>query len=301
MNFRQLFTFLVLLAGSQAIFAQGPHDRLVEITQSKANDIISALSVTDEIAARVSKVYINEAISIEDIIVNAEPDVAIINEIHFLEQVRINQMRNMLDDATFKLYQYILEEQEVQQDSRFDSLQIYLDNEDLKQNTLTYFDDNVVPYLIYYHQTFFKPALRQKHYWRINQSRQSLYKYEEMKRADKEGIIEAAKLDQALINLSNSIVSLKKIRKRYKDELDYISVALGPMERIWSDDFIAMCKEQFADDVYLRIKAYSHSMNAYGMDYLLGELSLVLFDVWNPRSYVESRETLVELFRENIK
>jgi hypothetical protein len=257
--------------------------------------------VEADIAARLTTVYENEALAVEDLIVNAEPEVAIIKQIHFLEQVRINQVRNMLDEERFKLYEHILDTEAEREQSQFDSLQIYLDNEQLKEATLVYYDENVVPYLIYYHQTFFKPALKQKHYWKINESRQTLYEYEALKSDVAEVRDEEADLQDALDDLDKSIVDLKKIRKRYRDELDYITVALGPMERIWSDDYINMVKEQFADDVYLKIRDYSHSMNAYGMDYLLGELSLVLFDVYNPRSYIESRENLSEVFRHTIR
>ena len=67
------------------------------------------------------------------------------------------------------------------------------------------------------------------------------------------------------------------------------SVGLAAMEMVLE------VQRQFDDATYLKIKDHTYTIKAYGMDYLLGQLSLVLFDIFEPRSYLDNRETLLLL------
>jgi len=267
-------------------FSQGAHDLLVKITKEKASAISSNLGLTDDVPAKLENIYVRYAVAIEDLIVSAEPDVEIVKKIAFLESSRDKLVETLLDDEQSDLYVHLLESMDMQERSEFDSLQVYLSSDSFRDATLQYYDENVAPYITFYHQSYFKPSLKQKHVWKINQSRYDI-------------IMFSAGLDSTgNINIDKSINTLKKIRKRYKDQLDYISVALGPMQREWTSDYIKMVKNHFDDDIYQKIADHTWSMNAYGMHYIVGELSMVLYDVWYPRSYIENRETLMELFSE---
>ena len=284
-----------------SLHTQAQHERLIDITKGMAAEYATAIGLEIEKVEQFMDIYVKEALAVEDIIVNADPEVAMIGQIQVLESERINQVKSLVNETQFELYRYVLQQEAQQSVSRFDSLEIHMGNETFRTQTADYYDENVVPYLIYYHQTYFKPALRQKHIWKINQARQAIYQYDYLKEAIKDDRTLGNDMADAIADLDRSISSLKKIRKRYRDELDYISVALGPIERQWTEDYIKIVQQHFPDEIYERIKKYRYSMNAYGMDYLIGELSMILFDIWNPRTYIDSRETLSKLFRENLR
>ena len=231
---------------------------------------------------------------------NGEPEVAITKQIKVLNKQREDKVKELLESNQEDLYDYLMEEESNQRESYFDSLQIYLDNVDFKAAVQGYFDDEVMPYIIYYHQTYFRPALKQKHYWKINQARASIYAYESLEDPilGKQGTDE--EIAAAFQDMESHLSSLKKIRKRYRDELDYISVAMGPAERQWSEDYKGLVQQHFSDDVFLRIEDYMHRLNAYGVNYLVGEFSLILLDIWNPRSYLDSRESILKVLREGV-
>jgi len=284
MHKRILLTIALSISCIAVSLGQGAHDLLIKITQDKADAISASLGLTDEAPNKLKKIYVRYAIAVEDLIVSAEPDVTVVKKIEFLEKSRDNLVKSILDEEQEDVYDHLLEEMATQQRSEFDSLQVYLSSDTFREATITYYDENVAPYVLFYHQTYFRPAIKQKHTWKINQSRRDLEMY--IEGTDTAGVV----------NIDKSLNTLKKIRKRYKDQLDYITVALGSMEREWTRDYIKMVQSHFDDDIYQKIADHTWSMNAYGMHYIVGELSMVLFDVWNPRSYLESREALMNLF-----
>ena len=48
---------------------------------------------------------------------------------------------------------------------------------------------------------------------------------------------------------------------------------------------------------FQRIEDYSKYLNAYGIDYIVGEFSLLLFDIYNPIGYIEGRDVLIDMLR----
>lgn len=276
------------------------HDQLIKMTTAQASEKAGQLGLTEEQQRQFIDIYVKEAVAIEDIIVNGEPDVAITKQVRALQKQREERIEELLEPNQEDLYEYLVEEEATQQKSYFDSLQLYLDNVDFKASVDQYYDEEVMPYIIYYHQTYFRPALKQKHYWKINQARASIYAYESLQDPILGKLGSDEDIANAFTEMDDHIGSLKRIRKRYRDELDYISVSIGPAERQWSADYLRLVKEHFSDDVYLRVQDYMYKLDAYGVHYLVGEFSLILLDIWNPRSYLDSRDSIVKVLREDV-
>lgn len=299
-NFRIPAVIALCLAFCVNGFSQA-HDKLIDLSRSEAAQIASILGLEQEAAGKLSGIYVREALATVDLIVNAEPEVEVIKEIEDLRKTRYNEVKDLLDDAEFSLYKHYLDSEEERLESQFDSLRSYLRDEEFVEKTLTYYDDNVAPFVIYYHQTYFRPALRQKHVWKINEIRQWMRDFEyQQSRAetDHEAVPDMV---AAWETLDKGIGQLKRIRKRYRDELDYINVAMGVQEVEWTTDFIAIVKENFPDEVYQEIIEHRAYTKAYGMDYILGTFSMILFDVYDPRSYIQSRAALSEAYEASLR
>ncbi len=290
---RVVLLFLTLLNCTFS-WAQGPNSLLIEMTRDEASLIAVSLALNEEATTKLQKTYVQKALQTEDIIVDADPETNLLKEVKRIEKERDKAVKGFLTDEEYKLYLHVLEQNELQARSDFDSLQAHLNKEEFNNAVISYFDENVAPYITYYHQTYFKPALRQKHYYKINQVRVGLQSYN----MEDENTAELDLDDpEELANVDEYIKTLKRLRKKYKDELDYISVSLGSAEREWSNDYMQLVKEHYKDNTFQKIETYTKNLDAYGVHYIVGGFSLLLYDVWYPRSYVESRDLLLEMLQ----
>ncbi|MEZ5008237.1 MAG: hypothetical protein R2728_07815 [Chitinophagales bacterium] len=268
------------------------------MTKQEAQALADELHLDEQDARTLRVIYVNHAMGVEDLIVAADPEINLLKEVKALGKLKEEQIENLLSEENYKLYKYKEEQSIVRQESEFDSLQMYFNDPEFNEAVLNYFDENVSPYLIYYHQTYFKPALKQKHYFKINQDREKLNEHGRQLDSIKLATGKRFEFDAVLEDdLENTLKDLKRLRKKYIDRLDYINVSMGPVVREWNADYIKMVQEYYKDDVYQQIDEYSKYLNAYGINYIVGQFSLLLFDVYEPRGYVEGRDILIEMLR----
>lgn len=294
----KLFLTFILLVALVNLKAQGPHSQLISMTQEEAQALADELHLNEQDARTLRVIYVNYAMGVEDLIVEADPEINLLKEVKALGNLKEDQIKTLLSEEDYKLYQYKEEQSLLRQESEFDSLQLYFDDSTFKAAVLDYFDDNVSPYLIYYHQTYLKPALKQKHYFKINQEREHLNEYadrlDSIKLATGKRFVFDAVLED---DLEVTLKDLKRLRKKYKDRLDYINVSMGPVVREWNSDYVDMVQSYYKDEVYQQIDQYGKYLNAYGINYIVGQFSLLLFDIYEPRGYVEGRDVLIEMLR----
>lgn len=287
-----LLTIMIMLSAFGAS-AQGPNDMLIEITKDKARNASCELGLSEDQTALFVESFVREALSVEDIIVAGDPDIDLLKAVKEAADLKDSRIRQILDEDQYRIYMHWVDLEADREHSEFDSIQVALNDPEFRQATFEYYDINVGPYITYYHQAYFKPYLKQKYYWKINQDRAKL----EVIRAaldslDQAGITDDALHEELSGDFYNTIKDLKKIRKKYQDQLDYISVALGPVERQWTLDYIDLVGAHYPDEVNRKIRDYTYLQSAYGMHYLVGQLSLLLYDVYSPRSFVENRESI---------
>lgn len=289
-----LLSFTILFS----VQAQGSHSQLISMTKQEAQALADELHLDEQDARTLRVIYVNHAMGVEDLIVAADPEVNLLKEVKALGKLKEEQIENLLSEEDYKLYKYKEEQSLVRQESEFDSLQLYFNDPEFNEAVLNYCDENVSPYLIYYHQTYFKPALKQKHYFKINQDRAKLNEHGRQLDSIKLATGKRFEFDAVLEDdLENTLKDLKRLRKKYIDRLDYINVSMGPVVREWNADYIKMVQDYYKDDVYQQIDEYSKYLNAYGINYIVGQFSLLLFDVYEPRGYVEGRDILIEMLR----
>ncbi len=292
----RLLLFSIFFGLILTVKAQGPHSQLIFMTQQEAEALSTELHLSSQDARTLSTIYVNHAMQVEDLIVDANPEINLLKEIKALDKIKVEQVKNLLSDEDFKLYEYKKEQSEIREASEFDSLQIHLNDPEFNNAVIEYFDDNVSPYLIYYYHTYFKPALKQKHYFKINQERKRLSELEYKIDSIKEISGVRYSFDSELSEIvEKTLKDLKRLRKKYQERLDYINVAMGPVAREWNNDYIMLVQEHYKDDAFQRIDDYGKYLNAYGINYVVGEFSLLLFDIYYPRGYVEGRNILIEI------
>jgi len=288
--------FVFLFVSGFAIHAQGPHTMLIDIAKYDASLLGYELSLSQDQTKSLSNIYVKYALAKEDIIVSPDAEINLLKEIKTLDKAKDKEIKDLFDEEDYKLYEHKMEQAALRASSDFDSLQLNLDNPEFNESVIQYFDEDVSPYLVFYFQTYFKPALKQKHYFKINQERAKLTAIQseiDSLKAVSNGDFE---LPDSLANaLDASFKELKSLRKRYKEQLDYISVAMSPLKREWDLAYITMVKQHYKDEIYQSIENYNKFLNAYGIDYLVGGFSLLLFDIYYPRSYVENREILIDM------
>jgi hypothetical protein len=294
----KMFVFLFMSVFS--VNAQGPNSMLIDIAKHDATMLGYELSLTPEQTKQLSNIYVKYALATEDVIVSPDAEIDLLKEIKALDKAKEKEIKELFSEEDYKLYEYKMEQAILRSSSDFDSLQLHLDNPDFNDAVINYFDEDVSQYLVFYYQTYFKPALKQKHYFKINQERAKLaaiqLEIDSLKAISSTNFELSDSLAQAL---DTSFKALKDLRKRYKEQLDYISVAMSPLKREWDLAYITMVKKHYKDDVYQSIENYNKFLNAYGIDYLVGGFSLLLFDVFYPRSYVENRAILIDMIGVN--
>jgi hypothetical protein len=294
----KMFVFLFMSVFS--VNAQGPNSMLIDIAKHDATMLGYELSLEPEQTKQLSNIYVKYALATEDVIVSPDAEIDLLKEIKALDKAKEKEIKELFSEEDYKLYEYKMEQAILRSSSDFDSLQMHLDNPDFNEAVINYFDEDVSQYLVFYYQTYFKPALKQKHYFKINQERAKLaaiqLEIDSLKAISSTNFELSDSLAQAL---DMSFKALKDLRKRYKEQLDYISVAMSPLKREWDLAYITMVKEHYKDDVYQSIENYNKFLNAYGIDYLVGGFSLLLFDVFYPRSYVENRAILIDMIGVN--
>lgn len=292
----RILLLILFFTAHIALSAQGPHQQLIELTKQEAQALASELHLNSQDSKTLSNIYVKHALAVEDLIVEGDPELDLLKEVQKLEDLKQLQIAGLLSEAEFQLYEYKMQQLQIQEASEFDSLQTHLNDPEFRKEVKAYFIEKVSPYLVYYHQTYLKPNLKQKHYFKINQSRVKVHDIKMQLDSIEANGGNRYELDKALENkVEKSIKELKRLRKKYKERLDYINVALGPVERQWNNDYIKMVQAHYKDEQFQRIESYSAYLNAYGIDYLVGEFSLLLFDVFQTTNYIEERPVLIDM------
>ena len=287
--------FLLLMVASILGMAQGPHSQLIDITKQDASIMSGELGLSDEQSKQLTSIYVKHAMATEDVIVSSNPEINLLKEIKSLEKARDKEIKSIMTAEEYQLYAHKKKQVEDRASSEFDSLQVFLNDPDFNNAVIEYFDQDVSPYLVYYYHTYFTPALKQKHFFKINQQRLKITELQFQIDSVKEVTQSDDLPDKITDALDDSFKELKRLRKKYKEELDYINVALSQVEREWDLAYVNMVKAHYKDDAFQRIENYNKYLNAYGIDYLVGGFSMLLFDIYYPRSYVENRDVLIKM------
>ncbi len=294
-----ILSIVVFLSAICFMQAQNPNEVLVKLAKHDAAFYAERIALEEDKKKSFENIFTGYALNIENSL-TSKGDFSLRKEIEKAKKTRDKGLKKILSNQQHNLLEYIEESEGYEKRRVFARISETIKSDSTLQNELhKYAVKDMLPHLVR-HREKLEQQMHDKDQMQMIVVRSRINDI--IGRADSVSVDSLVELRDLAVNKDEhkAVRTLKKLRKKYIDELDYISGSLIPRERSWRGNYLRILQQHLENEDFLEMSKLEVRSNALGYDYYMGQLTMLLLDTKNSKDYLELNTALNRLIKLKI-